>query len=74
VQFPSSTLHHSKRHFSRQFPRFFRHALGLGLQSGDFLVQFLPLRGGDPVDDFLVLLDLPEDLHLGGEHTRRRVF
>lgn len=26
----------SKRHFTRQFPRFFRHSLGLGLQSGDF--------------------------------------
>ena len=50
----------SKRHFARQFTRFFQHLLGLGLQGGDFLLQFLPLRSGDPGDDCFVLLDFPE--------------
>ena len=53
----------SKRHFARQFPRFFCHPLGLGLQSGDFLLQFLPLRGGDLLDHGFVLFHFPEDLH-----------
>jgi hypothetical protein len=47
---------HSKRHLARQFSRFFRHPLGLGLQGSDLQFQFLPLRGGDLVDDFFVLL------------------
>jgi len=35
----------SKRHLTRQFPRFLHHPLGLGLQGGNLLLQFFTLRG-----------------------------
>jgi hypothetical protein len=40
-------LSFSKGHIARQFPHFFRHPPGPGLQSGDLLLQFLALRGGE---------------------------
>jgi len=46
-------------------------ALTCGLRRGRAAI--LPLRGGDPVDDILVLLDFPEDFHLrtGTEFVER---
>jgi hypothetical protein len=51
----------SKRHLARQFPGFFRDPLGFGFEFPDIQFQFLPLRGGDPVDHRFVLLHFPED-------------
>ena len=45
-----------KRHLARQFSRFLRHPLGLGLQADDLFLQLFLLRGGDGVDHGSVFL------------------
>lgn len=35
------------------------------MRPGGVRISVLPLRGGDPIDDLLVLLDSPVDFHLG---------
>ncbi len=51
----------SKRHLSRQFSRFLRHALCLGLQADNLFLQLFLLRGGDGVDHGGVFLGEQED-------------
>lgn len=56
------SVHSLKRHLARQFPRFLRHPLRLGMQFANLPLHFLPLSGGDPVDDIFVLFRLTDYL------------